>query len=74
MWTIDIGSKIGAEYVPVAEDIIRLLVIQIFIQALLSIIDADSGFFNPVFWLILAYVVLATLVYHLVFKKLVEIK
>lgn len=73
MWTLDVGSRFGTEYIPLVEDITRTLVIQVFIQGLLSIIDNDSGFFSPVFWLILSYVVLATLVYHLVFKKLVQI-
>ena len=73
MYTLDVGKKLGPEYIPVAEDIVRTLTIQIVVQILLSVIDQDSGFFSPVFWLILAYVVLGTLVYHLVLKNLLLI-
>jgi len=74
MYGIPIGSILGKEYVPVAEDIARTLVIQVVAQGLLSVVDPDAGFFSPVFWLILGYVVLGTLCYHLVFKSLVVIE
>lgn len=73
MYTLHIGSKLGPEYVPVVEDIARTLVIQVLVQALLSVVDPEAGFFSPVFWLVLGYVVLGTMCYHLVFRKLVRI-
>lgn len=73
MYKLSIGPRLGKEYVPVVEDVIRTLVIQIVVQALLAVIDPDSGFFSPVFWLILGYVILGTLCYHLLFRKLIQI-
>lgn len=73
MYTLDVGRVLGPSYVAVAEDIFRTLTIQIVVQILLSVIDQESGFFSPVFWLILAYVILGTLVYHLVLKNVFEI-
>lgn len=73
MWNIDVSSKLGPEYVAVVEDVTRLVVIQVFVQGLLSLIDSEAGFFNPVFWLILCYLVLGSCVYHLIFKKLIAV-
>lgn len=73
MYKLRVGDRIGKEYVPVVEDVVRTLVIQVVVQALLAVIDPDAGFFSPVFWLILGYVVLGTLCYHLLFKKLIAI-
>ena len=73
MYKLRVGARLGPEYVAAAEDVARTLVIQVAVQALLAAVDPDAGFFSPVFWLILGYVVLGTLCYHLVFKKLVEI-
>eukprot|EP00873_Tetraselmis_striata_P033968 jgi/Tetstr1/454232/TSEL_041151.t1 len=70
MYHLRVGSYIGPEYVAVVEDVVRTLIIQLVVQALLAAIDPDSGFFSPVFWLVLGYVVLGTMVYHLVFKRL----
>lgn len=68
-----VGSRLGKEYIPVVEDVLRTLVIQVVVQALLAVIDPESGFFSPVFWLILGYVVLGTLFYHLLFRRLLII-
>jgi|LauGreDrversion4_2_1035121.scaffolds.fasta_scaffold686090_1 hypothetical protein len=73
MYKVPVSSRLGPEYVPVVEDVVRTLVIQIVVQALIAVVDPDAGFFSPVFWLILCYVILGTLSYHLLFKKLVEI-
>lgn len=73
MYKLDIGALAGEEYVPLADDILRTLVIQITVQALLSVIDPNAGFFSPVFWLILGYVVIGTMCYHLLVKKLVVV-
>lgn len=70
MYTINVGKRFGEEYVPVVEDIIRTVVIQVMVHALLSFIDSDCGFFSPVFWIVLTYIVLGTMVYHLIAKKL----
>jgi hypothetical protein len=73
MYKLNVGARLGKEYVPVVEDVIRTLVIQVVVQALLAVIDPEAGFFSPVFWLILGYVVLGTMCYHLLFKKLIEV-
>lgn len=74
MYKLSVGSRLGKEYVPVVEDIARTLIIQIVVQALLAVIDPDAGFFSPVFWLILGYIILGILCYHLLFKKMIVIE
>lgn len=73
MYNVDVGKTLGTSYVPLAEDVFKTVTIQVVVQLMLSAIDPNSGFFNPVFWLILAYLILGLLVYHLVLKKLIVI-
>ena len=73
MYTIDISETFGPEYVGVTEDILRTVVIQLVIHTLLTAIDGDNSFFSPYFWIVLLYILVGTLVYYLIFKKLVVI-
>ena len=62
--------KINQEYIPIAEDIIRMVLIQITIQLLLSF-GGESQFFTSYFILSVIYIVLGICLYWLVFKKLI---
>jgi hypothetical protein len=73
MWKIDVSSKLGPDYVAAAEDVLRAVVVQVFVHALLVSIDSDASFFDPAFWLVLAYVALGLAAYHLVFKRIVAV-
>ena len=71
MFAVNVSGKVGREYIPMVEDISRTVVIQLVVQAMLAAVDGDSSFFSGTFWLILTYIVLATMAYHLLVKRLV---
>ena len=62
------------EYIPLCEDIARMLAIQITIQFLYFINNDDIPFFTSDFFLMMIYVVLGVCVYWLIIKKLVIFK
>jgi hypothetical protein len=70
MWTLKVSQAWGPEYVAVVDDVLRTLIIQIIVQALLAAVDSNTTFFSSMFWLILMYLVLGIAFYHLLFKKL----
>ena len=63
--------NIPKEYIPILEDIIRMLLIQITIQTLLSF-GGETQFFTSDFILTLIYIILGVCLYWLVFKNLVK--
>ena len=69
--TIDVSKILGERYVPVLEDISRTIVIQIIVQFLMSAIDGDP-FFSGSFWLVLMYVLIGTVSYHLIVKNMIH--
>jgi hypothetical protein len=71
-WTWDVSATLGEEYKPMANDVIRLVTTQLVVQFLLCIVDGENNpFFSGVFWLVLLYLVLGVMTYHLVVCKLV---
>lgn len=75
LFTYDISSIWGKEYVDVIYDMTRLLVIQIVIQFLMYMTDNEKHqFFSMDFIVMCIYIVLGVLVYWLIFKKIVHFK
>jgi hypothetical protein len=76
LYTYNLGAAIGKDYVPVAEDVVRMVCIQFTIQLLLWINDPDpaTSLFSVEFFVLVLYVVLGVLLYWLFFKKLVRIE
>lgn len=71
----NVSSAFGKEYVDVFYDMSRMLVIQMVIQMLMHLTDADRfPFFSVEFVLMCIYIVLGVLVYWLIFKKTVQFK
>lgn len=72
VFTIDISSKWGKEYVPMMEDVARFVAVQFIIQLLLYTMDGNSfPFFSPDFFLLLLFIVIGVMFYHLVLAKVV---
>jgi hypothetical protein len=67
LYTFKLPNK---EYVPMMDDISRMVIIQLTIQFLYYINNKDGeGFFTLDFFLLLVYIVLGVCLYWLIFKK-----
>jgi hypothetical protein len=72
LYIVDVSQK---DYLPLIDDIVRIVIIQISLQLLLFATDPDQyQFFSVDFILLLIYIVLGVCMYWLVFKKLVMFK
>ena len=75
LFKIDITTAMGAEYIPMFNDIARFVMIQVGIQIMLSLTDgAKFPFFSSEFFLLVSFIVVGVMLYHLVFKNVVEFK
>lgn len=73
--TFDVSAKFGPEYVPMFEDIARLVTIQFIIQTMLFTMDNKSfPLFSVEFMMMLIFITVGVLFYWLVLKKLVAFK
>ena len=71
---LKVSENIGDEYVPLADDTLRMLTLQIIIQFMLSLRDSKQySMFNEGFFELLFYIVLGLMFYWLVIRKLVKI-
>lgn len=70
VYRLDVSGTIGARYIPLVEELIRTVVIQVLVQLFLSIVDGDP-FFSGSFWLVLIYILLGISTYHLIFRNVV---
>lgn len=67
LYTINVPNK---EYIPMIEDISRMVIVQLTIQFLYFINNKDGdAFFSIDFLLLLVYIVLGVCIYWLIFKK-----
>lgn len=74
-YTLPISHLFGEEYVAFAEDVIRMVSIQLVIQFMLFLqAPSFSVLFSSSFFELLFYVVLGVSVYWLVVKKIVAVK
>lgn len=70
--TWNVTALFGSEYVDVAQDVLRMAVIQLTIQFMLHLTDSQRfPFFTLEFVLMLMYLVIGVLVYWLVVRRLV---
>jgi hypothetical protein len=71
---LKVSENIGEEYVPLADDTLRMLTLQIIIQFMLSLRDSKQySMLNEGFFELLFYIVLGLMFYWLVIRKLVKI-
>ncbi len=68
---MDVSGTVGAEYLPLAEDVARTLVIQVMVQLLMASSDGATPFFSADFFFCLVYVLLGVGAYHLLLKRAV---
>lgn len=69
LYTVKIPNK---EYIPLIEDIVRMVIVQMTIQFLYFINNKDGeAFFSIDFILLLVYIILGVCIYWLIFKKTV---
>ena len=72
LYVVDVPNK---DYIPLYDDIIRMVLIQFSIQLLLyATEESQNQFFTAEFILLVLYIVLGVCLYWLVFKKLIVFK
>lgn len=76
LYRYDLSAVVGKEYVPMIEDVVRMVCIQLTIQVLLWINDPSPtvSLLSVEFFVLVVYIVLGVLLYWLIFKKLVSFK
>ena len=71
---LDVSNNVGDEYVPLVDDTLRMLTLQIIIQFMLSLRDSQEySMFSESFFELLFYIVLGLMTYWLIIRKLVKI-
>jgi uncharacterized membrane protein SirB2 len=71
---LDVSKNIGNEYVPLVDDTLRMVTLQVVIQFMLSLRDSNEfSMFSESFFELLFYIVLGLMFYWLVMRKLVKI-
>lgn len=72
LFTVDITSKLGGEYVTMFDDICRMVLIQFTIQLMFYMSLPERGFLTEEFILLVLYITLGVCLYWLVFKNLLK--
>jgi hypothetical protein len=73
LYVVNISSKLGKNFIPIFEDIVRMFIIQVTIQFMFYLSDpSQRAFFTEEFILLVFYITLGVLMYWLVFKGLVK--
>tara|TARA_B100001123_G_C14943381_1_gene880681 strand:- start:186 stop:461 length:276 start_codon:yes stop_codon:yes gene_type:complete len=71
---LNVSENVGNEYVPLVDDTLRMLTLQIIIQFMLSLRDSkEYSMLSEGFFELLFYIVLGLMFYWLVIRKLVKI-
>ena len=74
LYTFNVSEKFGEEYKPVADDVLRILVIQIVVQLMFFLNDPkENPFYTEYFAATLLYIVVGLLVYWLIVRKIIKI-
>lgn len=69
---VDIGEAFGSDFVPMANDIVRMVCIQVSIQVMLVLAGASGvRFLSADFLLLVFYIALGVMLYWLAVRKLV---
>jgi len=73
LWELDVGRAVGADYVPMANDVLRMVCIQVAIQVMLVLSDPTgrTRLFSPDFLMLVVYITLGVMLYWLALRKLV---
>lgn len=75
LYQINISEKIGNEYIPMINDLVRMIILQVTVQFMLFLRNpTENSLFDTGFIEILLYIILGLCVYWLVFKRLIKIK
>jgi len=75
LFSVDVTEILGKEYVPVVNDLVRFLLVQIGIQFMLYISDPQHiAFFSSDFMVLLVFLTVSVLFYWLIFCKIVSFK
>lgn len=75
VFTINVSQTLGKDYIGMAEDISRFLVIQIVIQVLLFTMDGKQfPLFSSDFALLLLFITAGVMFYWLVLRRIVSFK
>lgn len=74
MFVVDVSSKIGKEYIPLVDDVARMVLIQFMIQFMFHLSLPNFGLLTEEFVLLLLYIILGVCLYWLVFRNLVLFK
>lgn len=70
---VDITNTIGEDFSFLADDVTRMIILQVIIQFMLSMRNSDDyPFFSQQFFELLFYIVLGLMFYWLVVRKLVR--
>ena len=71
---LEVSSVLGDEYIPLLNDLSRMITLQIIIQLMLSMRDPiEYPFFSQHFFELLFYIILGLMTYWLVVKKLFKL-
>lgn len=73
-FTVDLRNSIGSEYVPVVEDILRMVCVQFTIQLMLYFNGAADGIFTLDVLCIISYVIVGVLLYWLILRPVVKFR
>jgi hypothetical protein len=71
---IDVGRAVGSDFVPMANDVVRMVCIQAAIQMMLVLSSGGNdgvSFFSAEFMLLVFYIALGVMLYWLAVRKLV---
>lgn len=74
LFTVDVSSTIGPDFAPMANDVARMVCIQVAIQLMLVLASGGANgiaFFSSEFLLLVFYIVLGVMLYWLAVRKLV---
>ena len=71
---LEVSSVLGDEYIPLINDLSRMITLQVIIQLMLSMRDpVEYPFFSQHFFELLFYIVLGLMTYWLVVRKLFKL-
>jgi hypothetical protein len=73
LYKVDISALWGKEYIPMMDDIVRFVAIQSIIQLMLYTMDGKLfPLFSTDFLLLVMFIVIGVMFYHLVVKRFVR--
>ena len=73
IFTIPISRVLGADYMPMISDVMRMVCIHFTIQFMMYVGGSDTSIFSREFIETLLYIVLGVLVFWLIFKRVIWI-